>query len=159
MSTRRESSDERDQYVTFTLGGGGYAIPIAHVQEFKGYTGAKPVPNQPSYLRGVMNLRGVVVPIFDLKARFGMETQVLPLSVVVVVVVGERVAGLLVDEVSDVVGLAPESKQRPPEFADRSSSPFIAGVAQREGRLLVLLDVAKLITMDDAPTPLLQQLS
>src|ERR1700735_3341871 len=91
------------QYLSFALGEEQYGIEILRVQEIKGYSGITPIPNTPPHIRGVMNLRGTVIPVVDLRAKFNLNTQAYDkLTVIIVVTVGARIIGLVVDAVSDV---------------------------------------------------------
>src|SRR5271154_1024816 len=96
-----------DQYLTFTLGAEEYGIEILKVQEIKGYSAITHIPNAPPHVKGVMNLRGTVVPVVDLRARFGMEAvEYSKFTVIIVVMVGEKIAGVVVDAVSDVLNIS-----------------------------------------------------
>ena len=147
------SSTEANQYVTFTLGDGEYGVEILNVQEFKGYTAVTPVPNTPRYLRGVMNLRGVIIPVFDLRMRLGVDAPLNDFTVIVVAVVNGRTVGLVVDTVSDVLSIAPANIQATPEFSARVPTAFLRGMARIEERLVILLDLDHLISLDDEAHP------
>ena len=143
--------NDPNQYVTFTLGDGEYGIEILNVQEFKGYGAVTAVPNMPRYLRGVMNLRGVIIPIFDLRVRLGLEATLNDFTVIVVAVVKNRTVGLVVDTVSDVIDIAPSDIQETPEFSARASSAFLRGMARTNERLVILLDLNHLVNIDAEP--------
>lgn len=136
------------QYVTFALGGGEYGIEIAHVQEFKGYCPVTPVPRMPPYLRGVINLRGVIMPVFDLRVRFGLTAALSDFTVIIVAVVRERTVGLIVDSVSDVIDIDPTTIQETPDFSTRLPTAFLRGMAKTNDRLVILLDLDHLIAAD-----------
>jgi purine-binding chemotaxis protein CheW len=139
----------RGQFLTFTLDGEAYGVDILAVQEIKGGAAVTPVPNTPRHVRGVMNLRGAIVPVVDLRLRLGMapaeEDQA---AVIVVVRVGTHPCGLAVDSVSDVLDLAPEAIEPPPAAAARAGGGTVRGIAKAEDRLVVLLDVERLIADD-----------
>jgi purine-binding chemotaxis protein CheW len=138
-----------EQYLTFRLDQLDYGIPIIKVQEIRGWTPVTSLPNSPPYIRGVLNLRGTIVPIIDLRLRFGLKEAVYDtFTVIIVVNVGERLAGMVVDAVSDVVTLAAEQRRPAPEFEGQASRRFVQGLAQVEEKLLVLLDIDKLINPD-----------
>lgn len=140
---------EVNQYVTFTLGPVEYALPILQVQEFKGYCPLTPIPNMPDYVRGVMNLRGVIIPVYDLRLRLGLPSQIDVTSVIVVAVVERRTVGLVVDAVSDVIEIAPGDIQDVNEMTGRSSNSSIRGVAKAQDRMVVLLNLGQLVSIDD----------
>lgn len=147
----RERSDgvgalgaDQQQYLTFRLGDEEYGIEILRVQEIKGFTAVTPIPNTPPEVRGVMNLRGIVVPILDLRIRFGLrETGTTRFTVVVVVNVGERVIGLVVDAVSDVLAVPPEAIEPAPDLGGGSNA--LTGLAKSGDRLVALLDVGRIV--------------
>ena len=144
---------DQHQYVTFTLGSVDYGIEILSVQEFKGYSAVTPVPNMPSHVRGVMNLRGIIIPVFDLRVRFGLPAPLDELSVIVVAVVENRTVGLVVDTVSDVIDIAPGDIQETPEFSGRVPTAFLRGLAKTGERLVILLNLKHLVSLDDVPAP------
>ena len=144
---------DQHQYVTFTLGSVDYGIEILSVQEFKGYSAVTPVPNMPSHVRGVMNLRGIIIPVFDLRVRFGLPAPLDELSVIVVAVVENRTVGLVVDTVSDVIDISPGDIQETPEFSGRVPTAFLRGLAKTGERLVILLNLKHLVSLDDVLTP------
>jgi len=141
-------STDPQQYVTFTLGDGEYGIEILQVQEFKGYCAVTPIPNTPTYLRGVMNLRGVIIPVFDLRVRFGLDAAINEFAVIVVAVVSNRTVGLVVDTVSDVVDIAPSEVQESVELNAHTPTAFLRGIARTSERLVILLNLEHLIAAD-----------
>lgn len=144
-------NNDKHQYVTFTLGNVDYGIEILSVQEFKGYSAVTPVPNMPAHVRGVMNLRGIIIPVFDLRVRFGLPAPLDELSVIVVAVVQNRTVGLVVDTVSDVIDIAQNDVQETPEFSGRVPTAFLRGLAKTgDDRLVILLNLEHLVSLDDA---------
>ena len=140
---------EAEQYLTFRLDGLDYGIPIHQVQEIRGWTKVTPLPNSPRYIRGVLNLRGTIVPIIDLRLRFNLqEVPYDAVTVIVVINVGGRLAGIVVDAVSDVINLNPEERRSAPEFEGHANRQFVQGLTQVEDKLLVLIDVDKLVSHD-----------
>ncbi|HEY3383259.1 MAG TPA: chemotaxis protein CheW [Vicinamibacterales bacterium] len=135
-----------NQYLTFALGQEEYGVEILRVQEIKGYSAITPIPNAPVYLKGVMNLRGTVVPVVDLRAKFSMAAaEYDKFTVVIVVTVGARVFGLVVDAVSDVVNL-PEDKIEPaPELGDGIDTSFLRGMARAGEKFVLLLDIERVL--------------
>lgn len=143
------TADGQNQFLTFTLGADSYGIEILKVQEIKGYSAITPIPNTPSYIKGVMNLRGAVVPVVDLRTKFGMNvTEYDKFTVIIVVTVGEKIAGLVVDAVSDVLDIAPSEVRSAPEMG-RVDTRFISGMAAAGDRFAVLLDIERLLSEDE----------
>jgi purine-binding chemotaxis protein CheW len=141
----------RYQYLTFSLGQEEYGIEILRVQEIKGYSAVTPLPNLPSYIKGVMNLRGTVVPVVDLRAKFGMsDSEYTRFTVIIVVNVGQRVVGLIVDAVSDVLDVAASEVVPAPEMGAGVDTSFLTGMAKSEERLVSLLAIERVVGMDEA---------
>jgi purine-binding chemotaxis protein CheW len=150
VKTTTAVAPEAVQYLSFRLDGLDYAIPIIQVQEIRGWTKVTSLPNSPRYIKGVLNLRGTIVPIIDLRLRFKLnEAPYDAFTVIVVVNVGARLAGVVVDAVSDVINLTSEQRRSPPEFEGHATRQFIEGFTQVEEKLLVLLDVEKLLNPED----------
>ena len=138
-----------NQFLTFTLGAEEYGIEILKVQEIKGYSAFTPIPNAPPYIKGVMNLRGTVVPVVDLRTKFAMiETEYNQFTVVIVVTVGARVFGLVVDAVSDVLNIPGEAIEATPHLGADVDTSFMTGMAKSGDKLIALLDIEKLIGKD-----------
>src|SRR5690606_24620165 len=126
-----------NQFLTFTLQNEEYAIDILRVQEIKGFSKITPIPNTPRYIRGVMNHRGTVVPIVDLRTRFGMEeTEYNQFAVIIVVNVGSKVVGLVVDTVSDVLNFNTSDVDEPPQLGAGVDTSFITGMAKVDEKLV-----------------------
>ncbi|THJ20944.1 MAG: purine-binding chemotaxis protein CheW, partial [Nitrospira sp. CG24E] len=139
------------QYLTFQLGGEIYGVDILRVQEIKGYTAVTKIPNQPSYIKGVMNLRGTIVPIVELRTKIGMEVvEYTAHTVIVVVVVQGRIMGFVVDSVSDVLNIDKKEIQAPPQFGTKVDVSFLNGIAQCGDHLVALLNIDRLLTDGDA---------
>jgi purine-binding chemotaxis protein CheW len=116
---------EVNQFLTFTLGAEEYGIEILKVQEIKGYSAITHIPNAPAHVKGVMNLRGTVVPVVDLRAKFGMEAvEYSKFTVIIVVMVGQKIAGLVVDAVSDVLNIQQSEVRPAPDFGARCGYPI-----------------------------------
>ena len=145
------SAPEATQYLTFSLGEQEYGVPILNVQEIKGFSPATPIPNTPAFRKGVMNLRGTIIPVIDLRVRLALEeTAYTAFTVVVVLAIESTVVGAVVDAVSDVLTIPDADVQRAPDFGAEADVRFVAGIAQASGRLIVLLDAAALVTPDEA---------
>lgn len=135
-----------EQYLTFRLDGQEYGIAILKVQEIKGWDRMTPIPNSPPYVKGVLNLRGVIVPVFDLRLRFGLpEAERDAFTVIIVVNIGGRLAGIVVDSVSDVINVGAEQKCAAPEYEGQQNREFIQGLAQVEDKLLIILDIDRMV--------------
>ena len=135
-----------EQFLTFKLCGQEYGISALKVQEIKGWEKVTPIPNSPAYIRGVLNLRGLIVPVIDLRLRFNIEEiGYTPVTAIVVVNISERLAGLVVDSVSDVIEVSDDQRCVAPDFEGHEDREFISGLAQIDGKLLILLDVDRLI--------------
>lgn len=134
------------QYLSFKVGPEEYAIDILTVQEIKGYSGVSALPNTPHYIRGIMNLRGTVIPIFDLRARFRMaEQEYTKFTVVIVVKLRDKSVGLVVDAVSDVLDIPSREIRAVPDCAGRADTGFIGGIATIGEKLVVILETDKLL--------------
>lgn len=139
-------SADGHQFLTFTLGSEEYGVEILKVQEIKGYSAITPIPNTPPYIKGVLNLRGTVIPVVDLRGKFSLkEVEYNKFTVIVVVVVRGRVMGLIVDTVSDVLNIDPGEIQATPDFGAQVDTRFISGMAKAGERLIVLLDIEKVL--------------
>jgi len=139
-----QSSEE--QYLTFRLDGQEYGIAILKVQEIKGWDRITPIPNSPPYVKGVLNLRGVIVPVIDLRRRFSLPEAPRDIFTVIIVVnIGGRLAGIVVDAVSDVINVGAGQQCAAPEYEGQKNREFIEGLAQVDEKLLILLDIERLV--------------
>jgi purine-binding chemotaxis protein CheW len=142
---RPAASENTKQFVTFTLGEAEYGIDIMVVREIKGWTDTTMIPNAPTYVRGVVNLRGVIVPIFDLRARFGLGLTVpTKMHVVIIVASGSRTIGLLVDTVSDIISIDPKAIRPVPEMGLPTEDQFLDGLVAMDNRMVTLVSLAGL---------------
>jgi purine-binding chemotaxis protein CheW len=120
------------------------------VREIKGWSEITHLPKQPDYVRGVLNLRGVIVPIVDLRCRFGQGmTEPTPLHVVIIVQIGNRQVGLLADRVLDIVSFEPSEVRPVPQIAQSSLVSFLSGLVTVEGAMVALIDLSNLLTASD----------
>jgi purine-binding chemotaxis protein CheW len=143
------------QVLTFTLGNETYGVDILRVQEIRGYSTVTRIPQTPPHVLGVLNLRGSIVPIVDMRMRFSLESaEYTPLTVIIVLSVespaGRRDIGVVVDSVSDVIDVAAADIKPAPEFGAQVSTDFIQGLAAVSGRMVMLLDIDQLIGGDVA---------
>ncbi|CAD5246609.1 MULTISPECIES: chemotaxis protein CheW [Halomonadaceae] len=141
---------ENREFLVFSLGDEEYAIDILKVQEIRGYENVTRIANAPEFIKGVTNLRGVIVPIVDLRIKFHFDkVEYGGQTVVIVVNVADRVVGIVVDGVSDVMTLTPDQIKPAPEFGVTLSSDFLSGLGSLDDRMLVLVDIDKLLTSDE----------
>ncbi len=139
------------QFLTFQLGEEQFGIDILRVQEIKGLAHLTQIPNVPSYIKGVMNLRGTVVPVIDLRSRFSMENVGYnQFTVIIIVNVGSRIMGLVVDAVSDVLNVSRDGVEELPELGNGIDTTFVAGMARSGEQLITLLDIDNLLTREMA---------
>ncbi|GGD89504.1 chemotaxis protein CheW [Caballeronia grimmiae] len=138
------------EFLIFNLGQEQYGIDILKVQELRGYDAVTRVANAPIFIKGVINLRGVIVPIADMRLKFELESAVYDDQTVVVVLnVAGRVVGIVVDGVSDVQTLTPEQIRPAPGFNSTVNTDYITGIGTIDGRMLILMDIEKLITSEE----------
>lgn len=148
MEQQMGFSTDGCQYLTFTLGEEHYGVDILRVQEIKGYTAVTRIPNTPDSIKGVLNLRGTIVPIIDLRAKFGMDKiDYTRFTVIVVVVVKDRVMGIIVDAVSDVLNIPKKDIQPTPQFGTAVDVSFISGIGKCGDKLVALLDIDQILSL------------
>ena len=135
------------EFLTFLLGDAEYGIDILKVQEIRGYESATPIANAPAFIKGVINLRGNIVPIIDLRIKFNLgSVEYNALTVVIILNVSDRVIGVVVDGVSDVLSLKPAEIKPPPEFGAAFNTEYLIGLGTGGERMLILVDIEKLMT-------------
>lgn len=134
------------ELLTFTIGAEEYCIDILKVQEIRGYDSVTRIANTPEYIKGVLNLRGNIVPIIDLRLKLGLGSPSYNETTVVIILnIGEKVIGAVVDGVSDVMTLDAAAIRPAPEFGSALDTKYILGLAPHEDRMLILVDIEKLI--------------
>lgn len=139
------TQENKRQFITFMSGDQEFGANIMNIREIRGWTDTTLLPHAPDYVRGVINLRGVVLPVVDLKARLGRgRTDANPKHVIIVVKAGERTMGLLVDAVSDILTATSADIQQTPELAREPQNSFIDGIAVFDKRMVTLLSMEKL---------------
>ncbi|WP_447936803.1 chemotaxis protein CheW [Thermomonas fusca] len=134
------------EFLTFTLGQEEYGVDILKVQEIRGYDAVTRLPDAPEYIKGVINLRGTIVPVIDMRVKFRLEAKVDALTVMIVLNVANRVVGMVVDSVSDVVQLTAEQIRAMPEVGTGIDRRFLTGIGALDERMLILLDIEGLMT-------------
>ncbi len=145
------------QYLSFGLGKESYAIPIEHVREIIEFEGLTTIPMTPPFLRGVINLRGSVVPVIDLQARFGRgETSIAKRTCVVIVEISHdgssHQLGTLVDTVNEVLTAEPSQIEKKPSFGTGLRQDFVSGILNRDGRFVVILDAEQILSVEELAT-------
>lgn len=141
---------DADQYLTFMLAGEEYGVDILRVQEIKGWDHVTPIPNTPKYIKGVINLRGTIVPIIDLRERFSLESIPYGLTTVVIVLKvngekGSRTMGIVVDAVSEVYNISEDSLKPAPDFGQAISTDFVKGLGTVDDKMIIVLDIDHLL--------------
>lgn len=145
-----EESGFAQELLTFTLGAEEYAIDILKVQEIRGYDAVTTIANAPSFIKGVINLRGTIVPIVDLRIKFGVGVvEYTPFTVTIILNVGGRVVGMVVDSVSDVLALESSKILPAPEFSSSLDTRYIHGLGSIDERMLIVVDIEKLMLSAD----------
>lgn len=148
------SDEMASQYLSFSLANEEYGVDILRVQEIKGWTPVTQIPNAPPFLKGVLNLRGTIVPIVDLRMRFNLEAvEYTPTTVVIVLSLvtdgRERTFGVVVDAVSDVLNISPADIRPKPDFGTVVDADFISGLATVDEHMVMLLDIDRLLRVDE----------
>ena len=150
MSNSEQKPVELNQYLTFILDGEEYGVPILTVMGIQGWEKTTPIPNSPDYVKGIINLRGEVVPIVDLRKRFSLEEIPYGAHTVVIVVKleqadKERTVGLVVDAVADVHDINSEDMRRTPEFGETISNEFVKGLGLIDEKMVIILEIDQLV--------------
>ena len=145
-----EVGADAQQWLTFKLAGEEYGVGILSVQEIRGWSAVTAIPHSPAWLLGVINLRGAVVPIIDLRIKFNFaKAEYNEFTVVIILTVAGRVLGIVVDGVSDVTTLEPGQIKPAPEFSAQQGAGYIIGLGTQGERMLILIDIEKLIAGRD----------
>ncbi len=135
------------EFLAFTLGSEEYGIDILKVQEIRGYEAVTRIANAPDFIKGVINLRGIIIPVVDMRIKFKLGTPVYDqFTVVIILNIGGRIAGMVVDSVSDVTTLTPEQLKPAPEMGTAFTSDFLIGLGTIDERMLILIDIDKLMS-------------
>ncbi|MBS1140437.1 MAG: CheW-like protein [Proteobacteria bacterium] len=138
------------EYLTFTLGSEEYAIDILKVQEIRGYEQPTLIANSPSFIKGVINLRGIIVPIVDLRIKFNLgKIEYTPFTVVIILNIAGRVIGAVVDSVSDVMSLTRSQIRPAPDFSGNFDTKYIIGLASQDSRMMIVTDIERLMSSAD----------
>ncbi len=136
-----------NEFLAFTLGNEEYGIDILKVQEIRGYEAVTRIANAPEFLKGVINLRGIIVPVVDMRIKFDLGTPTYDqFTVVIILNIGGRVVGMVVDSVSDVTTLMPEQIKPSPEMGTTFNTDYLIGLGTLDERMLILVDIDKLMS-------------
>lgn len=145
LSQRNQKIVEKKEFLSFSLGKEEYCIDILKVQEIRGYETVTPIPNTPSYMKGVINMRGIVVPIIDLRIKLNLASvEYNQFTVVIILSIRGRIVGVVVDSVSDVLGFAAEEIKDAPQLGAAIKTDYIDGLVTLEERMLIIVDIEKL---------------
>ena len=135
------------EFISFAIGNDQYGVDIMAVREIKGWSEITHLPKQPEYVRGVLNLRGVIVPIVDLRCRFGQGvTEATPLHVVIIVQIDQQLVGLLADRVLDIVSFDATKVQPVPRTSSNAEVEFLSGLVTIDNAMIALIDLGNLFT-------------
>ena len=142
---------QKDQeFLTFTLGNENYALDILTVKEIRGYESVTKIANAPAFIKGVINLRGDIVPIVDLRIKFGVgDAAYDEFTIVIVLHISNRIVGIVVDGVSDVVSLSKDQLRPPPDFGVTFDSRYLLGLATINEQMIILVDINELISSEE----------
>jgi purine-binding chemotaxis protein CheW len=150
MAGASRATDKPLEFLSFTLGDEEYGIDIQKVQELRGYDAVTRIANAPAYIKGVVNLRGIIVPIIDMRIKFDLgEPSYDQFTVVIVLNIGGRVVGMVVDSVSDVITLSAEQIKPAPEMGSTLDTDYLIGLGTLEERMLILVDIDRLMSSEE----------
>ena len=136
-----------NEFLAFTLGSEEYGIDILKVQEIRGYENVTRIANAPDFIKGVINLRGIIIPVVDMRIKFNLGTPVYDqFTVVIILNIGGRIVGMVVDSVSDVTTLQPEQIRPAPQMGTALNTDYLIGLGTLEERMLILLDIERLMS-------------
>lgn len=140
----------RLEFLTFTLGSEHYGLDIMKVKEIRGYEAVTKIANAPAFIKGVLNLRGDIVPIVDLRLKFDVgEATYNEFTIVIMLHIGERIVGIVVDAVSDVINIGSDEVKPPPQFGVAFDSQYLHGLVAVNDHMVILLNIEKLISSQE----------
>ncbi len=146
----QQQNEQAAEFLTFTLGGEEYGVDILKVQEIRGYDTVTRIPGAPAFIKGVINLRGTIVPVVDMRLKFDLgSAEYNEFTVMIILNIARRVVGMVVDGVSDVMQLSAEQIRPAPEFGSAVDARFITGLGTLDERMLILVDIEKLMSGAD----------
>ena len=139
-----------DEFLSFTLGEEHYGVDILKVQEIRGYEAVTRIANAPEFIKGVINLRGIIIPVVDMRIKFNLGTPVYDqFTVVIILNIGGRIMGMVVDSVSDVTTLTQDQVKPSPEMGTAFSTEYIIGLGTIDERMLILVDIDRLMSSEE----------
>lgn len=141
---------EEKQYVIFKLGNEHYGMDIMHVKEITENKETTKIPNSPDFIDGVINLRGRIVPVINLKKRFGLKnTEIKENSRIIIVTMGEKLVGFIIDDASQVMSIKDEEIESPPEIIASVDKKYIVGIGKTQEKMIILLDTASIFLKEE----------
>jgi purine-binding chemotaxis protein CheW len=141
---------DRQEFLAFMLGSEKYGVDILKVQEIRDYQNVTPIPNTPAFIKGVINLRGAIVPVFDMRLKFNLpDAPYDQFTVVIILNILGKIAGIVVDSVSDVVTLTRDKISKPPDFGYSVNTEYLVGVGNIGEQMLLILDMDRLMSKDE----------
>ena len=152
MSEQASKINDADtsEYLAFTLGSEEYGIDILKVQEIRGYEVVTRIANAPEFIKGVINLRGIIIPVVDMRIKFNLGTPTYDqFTVVIILNIGGRIIGMVVDSVSDVTTLTPDQIKPAPEMGTAFNSEYLMGLGTVDERMLILIDIDRLMSSSE----------
>lgn len=150
VSTNGASGVQSNEFLTFTLGAEEYGVDILKVQEIRGYDAITKIANAPEFIKGVVNLRGTIVPIVDMRIKFNLgKVEYDQFTIVIILNVAGRVVGMVVGSVSDVIMLSPDKIKPAPSFSAQLDVGYLIGLGTIDERMLILVDIEKLMSGQD----------
>jgi len=152
MQTKEQLTTDSQclEFLTFTLGDEHYGLDIMKVKEIRGYEPVTKIANAPAFIKGVLNLRGDIVPIVDLRLKFAVgDATYNEFTIVIMLHIGERIVGIVVDAVSDVINISSDEVKPPPQFGVAFDSQYLHGLAPVNEQMIILLNIEKLISSSE----------
>jgi purine-binding chemotaxis protein CheW len=150
IQQKQDAAQAGQEYLSFVLGDSQYCIDILKVQEIRTYEAPTRIANTPAFIKGVMNLRGNIVPIIDLRVKFGLPEQRYDTQTVVIVLnIAKRTVGVVVDGVSDVINVPASEIKPPPELGGALDTQYLQGLATVNSQMMIIIDIERLMTSRD----------
>ena len=147
VAARSGAQAAANEFLTFTLGAEEYGVDILKVQEIRGYGTVTRIPDAPDFVKGVINLRGTIVPVVDMRLKFKLgKSEYNSFTVMIILNIANRVVGMVVDSVSDVVALTGDQIRPAPELGSSLGAQFLTGIGALDNRMLILVDIERLMT-------------
>jgi len=149
-NNKTQDAGDGSEYLAFTLGAEEYGIDILKVQEIRGYEAVTRIANAPEFIKGVINLRGIIIPVVDMRIKFRLGTPTYDqFTVVIILNIGGRIMGMVVDSVSDVTTLTPDQIKPAPEMGSTFNGEYLMGLGTVDERMLILIDIDRLMSSSE----------